>query len=277
MFALLSPAKKLHEACAVTAVPFTEPALLDEAKILVETARKLNPKRLERTMGISAKLAALNHTRFQEWSPPFGAENARQAALLFAGDTYFGLDADTLAPDDLTWAQDHLGILSGLYGLLRPLDLMQPYRLEMGTRLKNPRGRTLYAFWGDRITQAINTRTEGHRHRAVINLASNEYASAVQQNQLAGAWITPSFREVKDGQPKMIGLLAKRARGAMARFMLTQRIETPDGLQAFEHAGYRFQPSLSDDTNPVFTRPWQEGRVAAENAARRERDQQPAA
>ena len=172
----------------------------------------------------------------------------------FRGDTYVGLDADSLSQDDATYAQDHLGLLSGLYGLLRPLDLMQPYRLEMGTKIANDRGEDLYDFWGDKITEAVNTATQGHNNRAVISLASNEYIKAIKPKALEGDFITCHFKEIKDGVPKTIGLFAKRARGMMARYMIQNRVEQPEDLKGFDSDGYSFAADLSDEQNFTFIR-----------------------
>ena len=178
----------------------------------------------------------------------------KQAIFAFSGDTYVGFDAKTLADDELDYAQEHVGILSGLYGLLRPRDLMQPYRLEMGTRLANPRGKDLYAFWGGRITSAINEALAAQADPTVINLASNEYFKSVKKQELNGDVVTPVFKELKDGKAKVIGLMAKRARGMMARYIVEKRIENPKALKKFTRGGYRYKASESTDTEWVFMR-----------------------
>lgn len=255
MLALISPAKKLDFETHTTLAAFTQPAFLDNAEALVESARKLSRAELASTMKLSDKLAELNFQRFRSFKAPFDLANAKQAALVFNGDTYVGLQAVSLGEKDMAYAQDHLRILSGLYGLLRPLDLIQPYRLEMGAKFRAPGGTDLYGFWNGRLTEAINAATKGHKDNTVINLASNEYFKAVDAKGLAGNVITPAFKEIKDGQARMLGLFAKRARGAMARFMIKKRIETPAGLKKFNDGGYEYRDDLSDARNWVFTRP----------------------
>jgi len=173
---------------------------------------------------------------------------------MFNGDTYTGLEASSLSDASLEWAQNHLAILSGLYGILRPLDLIQPYRLEMGTRLKTGRGKSLYEFWGDRITDQIRAQLEKHEDATLVNLASNEYFKSVRTNALPGKVITPAFKEVRDGKPKMISFMAKRARGMMARYIIDNRIETPEALKEFDMGGYTYRSDLSDDATWTFTR-----------------------
>lgn len=255
MLAIVSPAKKLDTAPLSRSLSHSFPSLLEDTEQLMKTTRRLKPKDLQSLMGISDNLASLNHDRFQSFSTPFTSDNAKPAAMMFNGDVYLGLDAPSLEAADLDWAQDHIGILSGLYGLLRPLDLMQPYRLEMGTRLKTRRGKDLYAFWGERITDEINRRMDGHSDRTLVNLASNEYFKAVQPTSLVGGVITPSFREIRDGKPKMISFLAKRARGLMARYIIEQRVDRPEGMKDFALEGYRFDPEASTETQWAFIRP----------------------
>jgi len=254
MLAVVSPAKKLDSATLGRSLPHTQPSLLGEAEILVRQAKRLKPAALQALMGISENLAALNHDRFQQFNTPFTIENAKPAALIFNGDTYMGLDAPTLSSEDLTWAQDHIAILSGLYGILRPLDLIQPYRLEMGTRMKTRRGTNLYDFWGDRITKQIKERLAEHEDQTVVNLASIEYFKSVKPDALAGAVITPSFKEMRDGKPKMISFLAKKARGMMARHIIDGRIDRPEGLKDFVTEGYRFDAASSTETTWSFIR-----------------------
>ncbi|MGM0576435.1 MAG: peroxide stress protein YaaA [Myxococcota bacterium] len=256
MLAVISPAKKLDLEPPERDLPFTEPRLLEDAEALVEVARRLSREDLKRLMKISDRLADLNHERFQRFEAPFTPDNAKQAVLTFAGDTYSGLDAATLDADDLAWAQGHLAILSGLYGVLRPLDLMQPYRLEMGARLDNPRGKNLYEFWGDRPTRVLNAALEQQPDPTLVNLASHEYFRVVDEDVLAGPVVTPVFKEIRDGKVKVVGLMAKRARGAMARFMITRRLESPEGLKDFDEGGYAYRRDLSDDRRWVFTREW---------------------
>lgn len=254
MLAVVSPAKKLDTDTIGRHLPFTQPSLLGDTEQLMETTKGLKVADLRSLMGISEKLADLNHERFQAFETPFTEANAKAAALMFNGDTYVGLDASSLSDEDLTWAQDHLAILSGLYGILRPLDLIQPYRLEMGTRLKTPRGKSLYEFWGDRITRQIDAQLEGHTDRTLVNLASNEYFKSIQVKDLQGSVLTPAFKEMRDGKPKMISFLAKKARGMMARYIIENRIENTEALKEFTMGGYAFDPASSDANNWTFIR-----------------------
>jgi hypothetical protein len=250
MLMLLSPAKTLIEGAAVPGLGATEPLLLDQTQVLHRTAKARSAKELGKLMGISDKLASLNHQRFQDMSFPHTEDNARQAALTFDGDVYKGLDASTLSPEDLDWAQNRVVMLSGLYGALRPLDLMQPYRLEMGTKLKTRRGPSLYAFWGDRITKHLN----GCETDVVVNLASNEYFSAVKAEKLKATLITPVFKDVKVGKARVLSFFAKKARGAMVRWAVQQRVEDSARLRECDAMGYVFQPTLSSDTRWEFHR-----------------------
>lgn len=253
MLFLLSPAKKLVEGSAEDRVPATQPVMLEDTEILLETTRELSSEALQDLMGISQKLGDLNHQRFQDFELPFTEDNARQAALMFDGDVYRGLDAPSLSDDDLTWAQDHVVILSGLYGALRPLDLMQPYRLEMGTRLETLRGKDLYTFWGSRISEQLNDwlSEEG----VVINLASNEYNKAVDRKALNARWITPQFKDISKGKPRVISFYAKKARGAMTRWAIEHRVTDPEQLKDCDAMGYTFDDELSEGDTWVFTRP----------------------
>ncbi len=254
MLAVISPAKKLDFETDPRSARHTQPEFLDQSDILVGCARRLSRAELGRTMKLSDKLADLNYRRFQDFATPFTLANAKQAALVFNGDTYIGLDAATLDDGDMEFAQDHLRILSGLYGLLRPLDLIQPYRLEMGARFQPPRGGNLYGFWDGRLTGAINKATNGQKHPSVINLASVEYFKAIHQDQLDAPVITPVFKEVKSGVAKVLGLFAKRARGAMARHIIKNRLETPEDIKSFVWDGYAFRPDLTEGNTWVFTR-----------------------
>jgi len=254
MLVLLSPAKKLNNPPRRPKPTFSQPELLAETELLMRTARGLSANDLKGLMGISDNLAELNHGRFQAFETPFDLDNAQQAAFTFAGDTYLGLKAKTLSGDDLDWAQEHLAILSGLYGVLRPLDLMQPYRLEMGTRLANPRGKDLYAFWKSAIAPKLNAMSEGHADRAIVNCASNEYFSAVDAKVLAGPVITPVFKERKDGKERVISFMAKKARGSMARWIIKNRVEDPAQIKRFSVGGYRFKKKDSTETKWVFSR-----------------------
>ena len=255
MLAIISPAKKLDFESEPKTDTHTLPDLLDETGTLVKKAKSLTRPKLKAMMKISDKLVDLNFERFKAFETPFHLGNARQAALSFAGDTYVGLDAASLTEKDLEFGQDHLRILSGLYGLLRPLDLMQPYRLEMGTKFPVGKSADLYDFWGSKITERLNDAVGDHRDQAIINLASNEYASVIKPSELVGPMITPVFKEEKDGKARVIGLFAKRARGMMARYIIKKRLKTSGGLKKFNEDGYTFQPEQSDDTTWVFSRP----------------------
>ncbi|MDP2698004.1 peroxide stress protein YaaA [Thalassospira sp.] len=254
MLAVVSPAKKLDFENAAPEMAVSQPVFLEDAGELIKVARQKTRRDLMNLMGISENLADLNHQRFQAFSIPFDRHNAKPAVYAFRGDTYIGLDADTMKPDDLDWAENHFRMLSGLYGLLRPRDLMQPYRLEMGTRLANPRGKDLYAFWGEKIAGEINRTTGNHKDRTLVNLASGEYFKSVKTGMLAGPVLTPVFQEVKGNTAKVIGFSAKRARGMMARFMIDNRIENPQDLKDFNRDGYTYRDDLSRDNEWVFTR-----------------------
>lgn len=254
MLAVISPAKKLDFETEPKSQRFTRPQFLPETEALVEAARRLGRDKLKQSMKLSDSLADLNYRRFQAFSTPFTLANAKQAALAFDGDTYAGLKAETLDDDDMAFAQDHLRILSGLYGLLRPLDLIQPYRLEMGARFRPPRGGDLYGFWDGRLTEALNETVRHHADPTVVNLASKEYFKAVHAKRLEGPVITPVFKEVKSGVARVLGMFAKRARGAMARYIVKNRVESPHQLKAFAEDGYGYRPELSDEATWVFTR-----------------------
>jgi cytoplasmic iron level regulating protein YaaA (DUF328/UPF0246 family) len=255
MLALISPAKKLDFETDAALAAYSQPAFLDRTEKLVKSARKLSRAQLASTMNLSDKLAELNYQRFRDFTTPFDLCNAKQAALVFNGDTYVGLEAKSLSANDMTYAQEHLRILSGLYGILRPLDLIQPYRLEMGAKFRAPGNTDLYGFWNGQLAGAIDAAVAGHKDKTVVNLASNEYFKAVDAKKLNAPVITPVFKELKDGESRVIGVFAKHARGAMARFMIRKRIETPDGLKKFSDGGYKFRPGLSDEKTWVFTRP----------------------
>jgi cytoplasmic iron level regulating protein YaaA (DUF328/UPF0246 family) len=254
MIVVLSPAKSLDFATPPTLAEATQPAFLDQSKVLIERLRALSPPAIGRLMGISDKLAVLNVTRYAEWTPPFTPANAKQAVLAFDGDVYDGLAATTLSRADLRFAQGHLRILSGLYGVLRPLDLIQPYRLEMSIRLANPRGKDLYAFWGERIVDALNAAADEAGATALVNLASDEYFRSVPVKKLAVPLIQPVFEDWSGGKYKVIGFYAKRARGLMARFALVKRLKKAPGLKKFAEAGYGFDAQASDAARWVFRR-----------------------
>jgi cytoplasmic iron level regulating protein YaaA (DUF328/UPF0246 family) len=254
MLTLISPAKTLDYETPTTTEAFTQPTQLTQSRKLIRRLRELGSDELARMMSISDNLAELNRKRFRQWKTPFKPENARQALFAFKGDVYLGLDAYSLDEAGLDFAQQHLRILSGLYGLLRPLDLMQPYRLEMGTRLSTETGSNLYQFWDDRITTALNQELQQTDSSSLINLASNEYFKVIKPARLKAEVITPAFREWRKGEYRFISFSAKKARGLMSRYMIDQRIDQPEGLKDFDYEGYRFNPELSSAGDWVFTR-----------------------
>jgi cytoplasmic iron level regulating protein YaaA (DUF328/UPF0246 family) len=254
MLVVVSPAKNLDFETEIPVNSFTQPAMMDDTKRLMGVCRTLSPADLSSLMKISDKLATLNANRFAEFSTPFDKGNARQAMYAFNGDVYTGLDAYTLSEESVDFAQDHLRILSGLYGLLRPLDLMQAYRLEMGTKLANPEGKDLYAFWNHRITEELNQALAAQGDNVLINLASNEYFKAVKKNALDAMVITPTFKDCKNGQYKIISFFAKKARGLMARYIIEHKVADVDGLKAFDIDGYQFSEEQSSSTELVFLR-----------------------
>ena len=252
MLIVLSPAKRLDFTEAEPDRPASERRFLEDTASLARTARGRTVAELRRLMSISDDLARLNRERFQAFDPD--STDGVQAAFAFAGDVYEGLKARELDAAGLAFAQDHVRILSGLYGLLRPLDRIQPYRLEMGTRLKTRRGSSLYDFWGDRIAKQLNADAEGHGQRTLVNLASQEYFGAVDARALKLPVVTPHFREATDGESRIISFFAKKARGGMTRFAIDERIERAEDLKAFDRDGYRFDKAASTDTDWIFTR-----------------------
>ncbi|PWK54382.1 peroxide stress protein YaaA [Pleionea mediterranea] len=254
MITVISPAKSLDFESPLATKKFTQPEFLDQSELLIKELKALTHQDIAGLMKLSDKLAELNLHRFQSFKTPFTPDNARPAVLAFKGDVYQGLEADTLKAKDFTFAQKHLRILSGLYGLLKPLDLIQPYRLEMGTRFANQRGKNLYDFWQNRIHDAIVTLLEKHRSPVLINLASNEYFKAVKAKQLPYSIITPQFKDYKNGQYKMISFFAKRARGLMSRYIIDNQIDSPDDLKSFDVDGYRFDKKNSSKTDLIFLR-----------------------
>lgn len=254
MLTLLSPAKTLDFSDAPQDLPVTEPQFEKDIAVLMKRCKKLGVRSLRKMMNLSQPLAELNRQRFQDMSLPFTPENSKPSVLAFQGDVYRGLDAGSFSTADLDWAQDHLRILSGFYGMLRPLDLMQPYRLEMGTRLGNTRGKNLYHFWGNRLADALNVEVAEHSSPVIFNLASNEYFKAVPRKRLESRLIHADFKEFRDGKPKTISFFAKRARGLMARFQVRNRIDDPEALKDFAEEGYGFNADLSMDDRLVFTR-----------------------
>ncbi len=254
MLILVSPAKTLDFETPAKSRSATQPVFLEQSAMLVDDLRKLSAKRLSSLMGISPKLGELNKQRFGDWQTPFTKRNAKQAVLAFKGDVYTGMDAESFSESDLKFAQQHLRILSGLYGVLRPLDLIQPYRLEMGTKFANDRGKNLYEFWGDRITEEINRQLKKLHSDTVVNLASNEYFKSVNKKLLTGNIVTPVFKDLSNGQYKMISFYAKKARGQMAAWIIREQLTDPALLEKFNVAGYRFNAEMSSPDAPAFTR-----------------------
>ena len=253
MLTVISPAKKLDYSDSVTAKPFTQPELLSHSKELLNGLKGLSPQDVCVLMGLSDKLGALNYERFQAWHTPFSADNAKQSVLAFKGDVYQGLDAENMTEEDLNWAQGTLRILSGLYGVLRPLDLMQPYRLEMGTKFANQRGPNLYAFWDGIITRELNALLKKPTD-VLVNLASNEYFKAAKEKNITGRIVTPIFMDNKDGKYKIISFFAKKARGLMAAFIIKGKITDVEDIKNFDSDGYSFNSALSEGDRWVFTR-----------------------
>ena len=255
MLVLLSPAKKLDWTPKGAPVTMTSPDFQHDAVALAAEARKIGAEGLKRLMKISDKLAQLNLERFENFAADPLPEATRPAIFAFNGDTYTGLDAQSLDPDALDWADGHLRILSGLYGLLRPFDAMQPYRLEMGSRLKTEHGAALYDYWGSRIAEALNAAAREAGTDIVVNCASQEYFGAVDQTHLRPRVISPVFKDQREGEtPKIVSFFAKKARGAMARFIMERRLTDPEALQDFDTAGYRYTAALSTPDAPVFLR-----------------------
>lgn len=253
MLTLVSPAKTLDYESPLATDTYTQPRFTEQSQQLIETLRQLSVQDVAELMKLSDKLASLNVARYQSWEPKHTPDNARPAVLAFKGDVYTGLDAESFSEADFSFAQQHLRILSGLYGVLRPLDLLEPYRLEMGTRLKTASGDNLYQFWGDRITAALNEELKTSDD-VVVNLASNEYFKAVQPKALNARLITPVFKDFKNGQYKIISFYAKKARGLMSRYIIQNRIDAPEAIKAFDLEGYYFSPEQSKGDTWVFLR-----------------------
>lgn len=254
MLIVISPAKNLYDRCPVSLEKHSQADFLPEAEKIVSVLKKKKPAQLAKLMDISPKLAELNFRRFQEWSLPFSPENAWQSVLMFNGDVYHGLKAELFTPEEFDTAQQKLRILSGVYGLLKPLDLIQPYRLEMGTSVSVARKKDLYEFWKTRITAKLNEELKETDRKILINLASAEYFGAIDSKKLKARIITPSFKEYKDGHYQMVSFFAKKARGLMSRFLILNQITDPEELKAFGLEGYYFNNQLSKDDNWVFTR-----------------------
>ncbi len=254
MLIVISPAKTLDFDSKAVTKAHTEPEFLEDSQSLINQLRELSPPEVSRLMGISATLGDLNFGRYLNWHTPFTAANAKQAVLAFQGDVYTGLQAETFDSKDFKFAQKHLRILSGLYGVLRPLDLMQAYRLEMGTKLGSEAGANLYEFWGDKITLALNKQLKKINSNYLVNLASNEYFKAVKRKQLDVDVLTPKFKDYKNGQYKIISFFAKKARGSMSAYLIKNQITAVDDIKTFDVDGYAFSKKLSSEKDFVFTR-----------------------
>jgi len=255
MLITLSPSKGQDFEEASLSKKYTKPADLKDSELLIKELRKIKSKKLQEMMAISEKIAVLNVDRYKTFATPFTAKNAKQAIFAFKGDVYGGLDLNAFKEEDYAYAQDHLRILSGLYGCLRPMDLIQPYRLEMKTKLKNDRGENLYQFWDDRITKSINKELKKQKEAVLVNLASNEYFKSVKPKLLEGRLLNINFKETKAGKTRIVAIFAKRARGMMADFIIRNRIEKAEDLKKFKMAGYKFDKGLSDDKQWTFERP----------------------
>ena len=254
MLIVISPAKTLDFDTQPVTQQYSQPEMLNQSESLINILTTKSPADIESLMKISPKLSELNVERYHNWSKPFKPSNAKQAVLAFKGDVYTGLDAETFSEDDFTYAQEHLRILSGLYGVLKPLDLMQAYRLEMGIRLENPKGKNLYDFWGSDITKKINAQLSEINSDVLLNLASNEYFKSVKKKEVEGDIVTPVFKDWKNDQYKMISFYAKKARGLMSAWVIQNKISKLDDLNKFDVDGYQYSANDSDPLNPVFLR-----------------------
>ena len=254
MISVVSPAKSLNFTDSSSVKIYSQCAFLEDSQILVTDLKKHTPKQIADLMNVSDKIAALNADRFKNWSLPFDESNAKQAAFAFQGDVYQGLEIDSFSEENLIYAQDHFRILSGLYGLLKPLDLIQAYRLEMGTSFQNKRGKNLYKFWNNIITKQLNKDLEISKSEYLLNLASNEYYKVIQPKFLNATIITPVFKDWKNGQYKIISFFAKKARGMMASYQLKNKINNPEDLKSFNTEGYTFNDEMSKGNQLVFTR-----------------------
>ncbi len=254
MLIIVSPAKTLDYETPVKTKVFTQPDYLDNSEELIGCLRELSSLDISELMKVSIKIADLNFDRYETWNKAFNEKNARQAVLAFKGDVYTGLDIKSFNSKDFSFAQKHLRILSGLYGLLRPLDLMQPYRLEMGTKLMTDQGKNLYEFWGSILTEGLNAQLKKNRSDYLINLASNEYFKAVKPKELNAQIITPVFKDYKDDKYKVIGIYAKKARGMLSRYIIKHRLTDPEDIKMFNEEGYTFDKSLSQGNLWAFSR-----------------------
>jgi len=254
MLTVISPAKTLDFESSALTDEFSQPAHLTQSRKLMRHLRKFSSPDLSKLMNVSSGIADLNVARNRRWKTPFTRDNAKQALFAFRGDVYIGLDADSMNADNIQFAQKHLRVLSGLYGLLRPLDLMQPYRLEMGSRLATDQGTNLYQFWDMRITKALNTELRAIDSEVLLNLASNEYFKAIKSKSLRGQIITPVFKDYHQGKYQIIGFFAKKARGLMARHIIDEQINEVEDIKNFSREGYIYDPSLSNKAEWIFTR-----------------------
>ncbi|MFG6668436.1 peroxide stress protein YaaA [Halomonas sp. HNIBRBA4712] len=254
MLSVISPAKTLDFDTPSTTDRVTQPDFLEQSQPLIDILRGYSPQEISELMGVSDKLAGLNAARFKEWQPPFSLDNAKPAAQAFQGDVYAGLEAESFSAAENRFAQSHLRILSGLYGLLRPLDLIQAYRLEMGTKLPNAAGKDLYAYWKPILTPALEEALRESGSKVLVNLASNEYFKAVDSKKLDAEIVTPVFKDEKNGSFKIISFYAKKARGLMSAWIVREQINSPEALKAFDVAGYGFDQAASDASTLVFTR-----------------------
>lgn len=255
MIITLSPSKGQDFETPAKTKKHTVPVALDDSQLLIKELRKVKTDELQDMMSISENIAKLNVDRIKKFKAPFTTDNAKQAIFAFKGDVYSGINIENFSADDLAYAQKHLRILSGLYGYLRPLDLIQPYRLEMKTKLKNPRGENLYQFWGDSITERLNKELEKQQEAVLVNLASNEYFKSVKPKLLKGRLLSINFKETKNGKTRIVAIFAKRARGMMADYILRNRIEKPEDLKKFKEGDYKFSKADSDDKQWTFVRP----------------------
>tara|TARA_B110000008_G_C16973740_1_gene564986 strand:+ start:2126 stop:2899 length:774 start_codon:yes stop_codon:yes gene_type:complete len=254
MITVISPAKKLSDECHAYKADHSQPTYLSRSAELVSKLKSYEPSYLQSLMGVSEKLSVLNWERYQSWNPSFSIDNSRQAFFMFKGDTYTGLDADSLSKDDLSFSQKHTRILSGLYGLLKPLDLIMPYRLEMGTKMENKFGKNLYDFWGDELVGGLEKDLADHESRFIVNCASVEYFKSIDKNSLSDMVITPTFKEIKNGKARIVSFFAKKARGMMARYIIKNKINDPREIVKFDLDGYEYNNDLSSVSEPVFTR-----------------------
>ena len=253
LITIISPAKKLDYETPNQQFTSSQPMLLNHSSTLMSDLKQLSPQEVSSLMGLSDKLGALNYERFQKWETPFTESNSKQAILAFKGDVYQGLDAESLSVSELDWAQHNVRILSGLYGILKPMDLMQPYRLEMGTKFATKRGHNLYDFWNSIITEELNKNFSSDNSN-LLNLASNEYFKSINISELKANVISPVFMDKKNGKYKVISFFAKKARGLMTRYIIKNRIEDITDIQNFEEGGYSFNEAMSEDNKPVFCR-----------------------